>query len=969
MATFRPSARTVDMLGRQQIADTATAVTELWKNAYDAYATSARAFHLFDRRVLIVADDGMGMDRATFLSRWLTLGTSDKESKTTSPRSKAYAESLGMDLRPVMGEKGIGRLALALLGPQALVLTRGRTEAGVLETTIAWLCWDLFELPGLLLEQVQVPVTTTVDQAPEFAPMVASLRADMLAALTAAAGSGEELGEPDRERCLAGIALIKERVKALDLDVAQLLATTDLSLRTGTGTAFFVSPVAEQLEDDVTRAVRSGSFTGQDVNPFDAKFFRLVRDFTDRLTPPGKGPRPDFTTKYTFAQGVDDVVGLSPDDFDELEPWTREDLERADHVFEGSFDEFGHWRGDVRLYSRDPERYERIYTPSEGNLTACGPFHVTIGYLEPLRDRSRLSGADREAMKARLDRASGLYVFRDGIRVLPYGSFEIDYLGIEERRSKKAGRAYFSYRNMFGAVSLTSESNGALREKAGREGFRQDRAFRAFRDVLVNLLEGLAFDFLSTEATQAEGSVVAEERAALARRAAMTKAADQRAAEQRSRFGRRLAEAATGIDEALAAVPGIVERAELRVRDDRRTFDPEAWFDELESLRRMLPVNAPAGIGMTRDQRDDLADINDRYERELVPMLTKARTRITELAVEANAFEAVDVMSSRAAAVAAEARSQIDDAVSTLVSASRDRASEIEEAAGRVGAGEGIEAAQQEMERLEALREGLSEAVDVILRAAEDVREHVSLLVIDAVRQERVAELEAELDSNAELAQIGMAVAVISHEFESNVKGIRDQLRRLRRWGTTNENLKTLADGLSASFEHLDGYLRLFTPLQRRLHRSASEITGTHIAEFVEKLFGDRFEDLGVALDIRDEFRTFSIVGYPSTFLPVFVNIVDNALHWLAKIDGPRKITLAAEDGGLTVENNGPPISKKDRARIFQRGFTTRPGGRGLGLHLAREALRKSGWKLILDENFDEGTRFLIRGEDGGDGS
>lgn len=38
MAKIRVRARTVDMLGRQQIATLPTAISELFKNAHDAYA-------------------------------------------------------------------------------------------------------------------------------------------------------------------------------------------------------------------------------------------------------------------------------------------------------------------------------------------------------------------------------------------------------------------------------------------------------------------------------------------------------------------------------------------------------------------------------------------------------------------------------------------------------------------------------------------------------------------------------------------------------------------------------------------------------------------------------------------------------------------------------------------------------------------------------------------------------------------
>ena len=40
---FRTKARAVDLLGKGQIADLPTAITELWKNGYDAYADNLTA--------------------------------------------------------------------------------------------------------------------------------------------------------------------------------------------------------------------------------------------------------------------------------------------------------------------------------------------------------------------------------------------------------------------------------------------------------------------------------------------------------------------------------------------------------------------------------------------------------------------------------------------------------------------------------------------------------------------------------------------------------------------------------------------------------------------------------------------------------------------------------------------------------------------------------------------------------------
>ena len=73
-------------------------------------------------------------------------------------------------------------------------------------------------------------------------------------------------------------------------------------------------------------------------------------------------------------------------------------------------------------------------------------------------------------LAAKTEKLGGLYIYRDGIRVLPYGDTDYDWLDIEFRRTKGAAYYYFSHRKMFGFVEINAEHNRGLREKAGREG-------------------------------------------------------------------------------------------------------------------------------------------------------------------------------------------------------------------------------------------------------------------------------------------------------------------------------------------------------------------------------------------------------------------------------------------------------------------------------------------------------------------
>ena len=155
MAKFRTKARAVDMLGRQQIADASTAISELFKNAHDAYADHVEVDFFRSDLLLVIRDDGIGMTPEEFEANWLVLGTDSKIIPVTA--TQAYRPP-GKPERAVMGEKGIGRLAIGILGRQVLVLTRSAKSEGNNTLTMCYVHWGLFEQPALNLDDLEIPV-------------------------------------------------------------------------------------------------------------------------------------------------------------------------------------------------------------------------------------------------------------------------------------------------------------------------------------------------------------------------------------------------------------------------------------------------------------------------------------------------------------------------------------------------------------------------------------------------------------------------------------------------------------------------------------------------------------------------------------------------------------------------------------------------------------------------------------------
>jgi len=99
--------------------------------------------------------------------------------------------------------------------------------------------------------------------------------------------------------------------------------------------------------------------------------------------------------------------------------------------------------------------------------------------------------------------------------------------------------------------------------------------------------------------------------------------------------------------------------------------------------------------------------------------------------------------------------------------------------------------------------------------------------------EQKVVTLEEAADADLQLTQMGMAIEVINHEFNSSIRGVRSRLRELKAWADLNEGLVDVYSGIRASFDHLDSYLTLFTPLHRRLYRTETEFDGADICKYL----------------------------------------------------------------------------------------------------------------------------------------
>ena len=112
---FRVDLRLLLELGERLISRDEVAVVELVKNSFDADATEV--IIIFDYRGIEITDDGHGMNIDQINEGWFTIGTSIKKRDNYSPKG-----------RKVLGEKGLGRLALFRLGKIITIYTKKDNE-------------------------------------------------------------------------------------------------------------------------------------------------------------------------------------------------------------------------------------------------------------------------------------------------------------------------------------------------------------------------------------------------------------------------------------------------------------------------------------------------------------------------------------------------------------------------------------------------------------------------------------------------------------------------------------------------------------------------------------------------------------------------------------------------------------------------------------------------------------------------
>jgi len=120
-------------------------------------------------------------------------------------------------------------------------------------------------------------------------------------------------------------------------------------------------------------------------------------------------------------------------------------------------------------------------------------------------------------------------------------------------------------------------------------------------------------------------------------------------------------------------------------------------------------------------------------------------------------------------------------------------------------------------------------------------------------------------------------------------------------------------------------------------------------------------------IKITKEGESFFVLGYPSEFQQVILNVISNAKDILLDKNVKNsmikiKLSTDAEKGYIQISDNAGIMDENILAKVFEPYFTTKEkdGGTGLGLYMSKMIIEKNMHGKISIANSENGTEVLI---------
>ena len=939
MANFRTKARAIDLLGKNQIADLPTAITELWKNGYDAYGDylSAKLYEKgyedIEHPLFSISDDGHGMTDEDILNKWIVIGT---DSKRNDDFTVADEDRFGKEIRIPLGEKGIGRLSVAYLGNHMLMVTKKKDK----EAQLLFMNWRVLENYEMFLDDIEIPVTE-LEKFEELDEKYSYLQQEY-----------EKNFENESWNHFRGLSdLIHDDItKYAKIPHAVKKDIFDHFSKYGHGTYFVIfDPIDDivnlNLEDqknikddrediyEQTRYIKS-ALSGL-FNPFDCD---LVKKRESVIGDVYESPK--FTIYNANGMSVD-FLGK---DF-----YTQDDFDCCEHWIDGKFDESGFFTGKIKVFG-DVSEYsfkQRIKIK-----TFIGELSIKVAFWEGQKSNSSMSAEKWNEYEKKGEFYSGLYVYRDGFRVLPYGRTDFDFLEFEKRRSMSAGQYYFSHRKMFGYIGISKKGNPTLVDKSGREGFVSNEAYRELKRLLTNFFKTIAAEKYGTKSKNRIDHLESKKQEAA--RIELIKAEKKKNRAEVINLQDEIDRNTEKLSELALRVKKIDEES-LKSQNAMTAKALIADVDEIIAIAEKFRVVTPKDVSLYGydEVENMLFDYNEKCNRiinlgkNIIDKMNPIAGNEAVIERYINKYNEIkEEITKRRNDTLKEIKSTLDKIYEKFEVDSKQYVDDVEANERtydslRTLSSRQISVYQKDLEKISNLFNSSMESSYIpLVNHLNRIFDDSNWLNILNAYKTAEAELSHRLDEFYELAQIGMAIDVVDHQFNALYGQISRGIKRLSEYQIPGNYEKEI-ELLKMEFQHMEENQKMLMPLYRRTRKKRKEFSGEYISEIILQFYGEVFKNKKIEYCVSDDFKKYRFYTYESLVIPVFLNIIDNAIYWVEYAQKSKVIKIDVKDDKVLIANSGARMQHTELKRCFELFYSNKAenSGRGIGLFLARRNL------------------------------
>lgn len=447
---IRPYARLLTMLGEQLIKNEQIALAELIKNSYDAdadwvkvsfvnfgYDEKKKEIFKTSNSKIIVEDNGSGMNLKVIEDSWMNPATPNKKTREneeikTSPKKH----------RIIQGEKGIGRFAILKLGRDIKITTRpeGENSEFIIDYHLSQYDDDFLTENGedkqLFIDNISIPVS-------EQMPVVLVDRKVIVNNSVFEIGNNHgtviEISNLKGEWTFEKIKKVNAESQKLESIFEKIFSGKkkedlfEIGFECNENRLLYsdetIKELSSLLENSVVLKITNGCYSEKE-----GKFSYKINE-----------------VPYVLHLKDSQISGLTF---------------------------FKNRLAEVNLFGE-----------TEIRKTTCGDFKFNFFVFDFAADRESPYFLDKK--EKAIVKEHRIYLYRDHIRVAPYGDPDNDWLEIDKMRGIGRAGDYLSNDQVVGFVDISKQGNPRLKDKTNREGLIEEG--NATRDFIVLLHSFLLF--------------------------------------------------------------------------------------------------------------------------------------------------------------------------------------------------------------------------------------------------------------------------------------------------------------------------------------------------------------------------------------------------------------------------------------------------------------------------------------------